>query len=357
MTFSEQTSQRIVIVTQAFDPHTDELLVLLRYMGQGPIRINTECIPGDSLLSYTFAGSEHRLAPENMAQDGTEPADSGRYTLFIDGRLIEAEQIGAIWWRQPAPYRFIGTLQPEELLLATAETEQAMQGFWLALSTQDCYWMSDPMVIALARNRPEQIRRAHRCGFAIPRSLLTTHSGHLRTFYQETGGQVVYRMLSTQDGHQCLAPQESGALVSEEMLAVFEDMVSVPCLFHQRLESSRFLQVVVIGTHVFAAQTSGKLSQVAHWWSPEVSELSYEPAALPDDLVERCRTFVQSYGLEFGVIQLALGPGGQLFFVSLDPVGSFLWLEQQCPDLRMSEALAGQLIVGMTHAQVCHLSE
>ncbi len=137
MTFSEQTSRHIVIVTQAFDPHTDELLVLLRYMGQDPIRINTECIPGDSLLSYTFAGSEHCLAPENTAQGGTAPADSGHYTLFIDGRLIEAEQIGAIWWRRPAPYRFIGTLQPEELHLATAETEQAMQGFWLALSAQD----------------------------------------------------------------------------------------------------------------------------------------------------------------------------------------------------------------------------
>ena len=62
--------------------------------------------------------------------------------------------------------------------------------------------------------------------------------------------------------------------------------------------------------------------------------------------MERCRAFVRSYGLEFGVMQLALGPGKEVFFVSLDPVGSFLWLEQQCPDLRMSEVLASRLVAG-----------
>jgi len=346
MTLPERTLRQIVIVTQTFDPHTDELLVLLRYMGQEPIRINTESIPGDALLSYTFANCQDGLKPG--AHSALASADLERYTLFIDGRLIEAEQVGAVWWRRPAPYQFVGSLQPEEMHLATAETEQAMQGFWLALSAQGCYWMSAPGAIALARNRLEQLRRAHRYGFATPRSLLTTRAGHLRTFYQETGGQVVYRTLSAQDGHQSLPPQGSSALIGQEMLEALEDMVSVPCLFHQSLEASRFLQIVVIGTQVFSAQTTGEPSQVAHWWSPEVSELSYEAVALPDDLVERCRTFVHSYGLEFGVIQLAIGPDERLFFISLDPVGSFLWLEQQCPDLRMSEALAGRLIAGAT---------
>jgi hypothetical protein len=128
-------------------------------------------------------------------------------------------------------------------------------------------------------------------------------------------------------------------------------MVSVPCLFCQRLEASRFLQIVVIGTEVFAAQNTGELSQVAHLWSPDVLHQSYEPVSLPDHLVERCRTFMHSYGLEFGVIQLAVGPEEQLFFVSLDPTGSFLWLEQQCPDLCMSKALAKCLIAGIEAQQ------
>jgi hypothetical protein len=346
MTLSERTSRQIVIVTQAFDPHADELLILLRYMGQEPIRVNTEAIPGNSLLSYTFSDFEHHLTLDDVARSSAGSADAGRYTLLVDGRMIEAKQVGAVWWRRPAPYQFIGTLQPEELRLAIAETEQAVQGFWLALSAHGCYWMSSPEALARARNRPEQIRRAQSCGFATPRSLLTTRAGHLRAFYQETGGQLVYRTLATQDEHQGLSPQGSCALVSEEMLAAFEDMVSVPCLFHQHLAASRFLQVVVIGAQVFAAQSASELSQITHWWSPAVSELSYQPAVLPDSLVDRCRLFVQSYGLEFGVIRLAIGAGEQFFFVSLDPAGSFLWLEQQCPELRMSEALARQLIAG-----------
>ncbi len=345
---SQNAEKSILIVTQAFDPHADELMTLLRYMGREPIRLNTNAIPGNSLLSYTFA-----RGTDDLAHHGALVEDLARYTLFIDGRLIEVQQIQSVWWRRPAPYQFVGTLQPEELRLATAETEQAMQGFWLALIAQGCAWMSTPGALALASNLPEQMRRAHCYGFATPQTLITTRAAQMRAFYQATAGQMVYCLLSSLstpilDGRQQPAAQDSVALLSSDLLAAFEHMVSVPCLFYECLPAQQFLVVVVIADQVFAAQTTQRasLDQVTHWWSSQVSELSYAPALLPDIVVDRCRAFVHSYGLSFGVLRLARAPQEQLFFASLDPVGSFLWLEQQCPDLRMSEALAQWLIDG-----------
>ncbi len=346
---SQRAKKSILIVTQAFDPHADELIVLLRYMGQEPIRLNTEAIPTDSLLSYTFARGVASLKLDDIEQGDTVQGEPGRYTLFIDGRQIEARFVQSIWWRRPAPYRFGGTLEPEELRIATEETEQAVQSFCLALSAQGCYWISSPAALALARNLPEQLRRAHSYGFATPRSLLTTRVGHVRTFYQETGGHMVYRMLSS-----LVTGMQNGArsaLVTEELLAAFEGTVTVPSLFYEQLSAKRFFLAVVIGDQVFAAQTTGGEEEITHWWSPQIAELSYEPAPLPDRIIDRCRTFAHSYGLEFAVIQLALSADDQLFFVSLDPAGSFMWLEQQCPDLRMSEALAQRLIDGTGAAQ------
>jgi len=50
------------------------------------------------------------------------------------------------------------------------------------------------------------------------------------------------------------------------------------------------------------------------------------------------------------VLSLAVGDQGQVYFVTLDPVGSFMWLEQQCLELRMCEALAERLMNGASDA-------
>lgn len=345
---SQPAEKSILIVTQAFDPHADELITLLRYMGREPIRVNTDAIPGNSLLSYTFARGTN-----DLTRRGALAENLAHYTLFIDGRLIEAQKVQSVWWRRPAPYQFAGTLQPEELRLATTETQQAMQSFWLALIAQNCAWMSTPLALTLASNLPEQMRRAHCYGFAIPRALVTTRAAQMRAFYQETAGQMVYCLLSCLstpilDGCQSSAAQASAALLSPDLLETFEQMVSVPCLFYERLPAQRFLVVIVIADQIFAAQTTqtAPLDQVAHWWSSSVYELPYEPVVLPEVFADHCRAYVHSYGLSFGVLRFAYGPREQLFFVSLDPVGAFLWLEQQCPDLHMSEALAQWLIDG-----------
>lgn len=121
MTVGKQTERHILIVSQAFDPHTDELLVLLRYLGQEPIRLNTEAIPANSLLSSHLSRGQARVG--SACSWEREPGDGSRYTLLLDGRTFEAEHIGAVWWRRPAPYQFAGELSPEEQRLAEAETE------------------------------------------------------------------------------------------------------------------------------------------------------------------------------------------------------------------------------------------
>src|SRR5207247_226924 len=113
-------------------------------------------------------------------------------------------------------------------------------------------------------------------------------------------------------------------LVQAEHLSAFEEMVSVPCLFHEHLAARHIYQVVVIADQVFAAVTTASPAETEHWWSSHLAELAYEPASLPDSLLSGCRTLVQSYGLQFAVMQLALGPLGEIFFVGLDPVGNFL---------------------------------
>src|SRR5579859_4312055 len=275
----EHTGKQILIVTQAFDPHADELLLLLRYMGQEPIRLNIEAVPADSLLSYRLARLPGCSPSHDPVNVDAVPQDLAHYTLFIDGRLIEAEQVGAVWWRRPGPYQFAGSLAPEEEALAVAETAAAMHSFWLALQAAGCFWISEPASLVQASNLPEQLRRAASLGFALPRSLVNTRPGEVQSFYRKCGGRLVYRMLS---GGGVLPEEQrkragaTAALIRQDHLASLESLVSVPAFFAECLPASRFYQIVVIGSQVYAAQSTGSLEAVPHWWSAQIAELSYE---------------------------------------------------------------------------------
>lgn len=338
---------RILLVTRAFDPHADELLTLLRYLGEEPVRLNTEAIPGEALLSFRFTTSSDAMRM-------SEEEERCRATLFVDGRFIDSVRVAAVWWRRPGRYQFGGMLEPSQETLALQETAQAMMGFWLALSASGCYWMSEPGALARAGNLLEQVRRAASLGFRIPRSLLSTRPAEVRVFCQATAGRVVYRLLSAQlplPEDQRARPGPAAMLLTEEHLASLDDLLLVPALFQERLPALRFVQVVVIGTRLFAAQSHGDLEAVSHWWDPQVSACSYTPVELPVGLRDRCLRLVQSFGLEFAVVVLAQGALDAWYFVSLDALGSFLWLEQQCPDLPLAETLARQLITGATSSR------
>jgi hypothetical protein len=162
--------------------------------------------------------------------------------------------------------------------------------------------------------------------------------------WEATRGRLVYRLLSSlQPG---LPVGERAVPITEQALAAFEERVSVPCLFQEQVPARQFVYVVVIGEQLFAAGSQEE-GEGLHWWSPGIARLSYEPIELEDAVARQVRALVQSYGLTFAVVTLARGRDEQLYFASLDPVGAFLWLEAQCPDLPLRETLARHLLKGV----------
>ena len=69
----------IVIVTEEFDPHVDQVLVLLREMGHEPARVHTADIPQHTSLSLSYDGANWK----NSLQTRT--------------RTIPLEEVRSIW--------------------------------------------------------------------------------------------------------------------------------------------------------------------------------------------------------------------------------------------------------------------
>lgn len=333
--------KHIVIVTQLDDPHTDAMILTLREMGHAPIRLNTDDIPQHTSLSM-YLGSD-------------ASAWEGGIKIHTNDRLIDIDDIRSIWWRRPSEFALPEQLSEQEREFAKLEIEHTLRSLWASL---DCYWVSYPAHIRQATWKGEQLKRAKRLGFEVPRTLITTQAEDVRGFYEACNGQMIFKVMSdpllaankTTPKIYDEPPVVHGTyttLITEAELAKIETVGLVPCLFQEYIPKQVELRVTVIGDEVFAAEIhSQEHEQTRVDWRHYEVDIPYRQATLPPAIVERCLAFTRSYGLNFSAIDLILTPDGRYVFLENNPNGQFMFIENLVPELRMTEALASCLIRG-----------
>ncbi len=168
--------ERIVIVTDKFDPHADMVIVELRQMGYQPVRLHPADFPVSASATLEF--DQHHWSGELSHSKGP----------------IDLDAIKSIWWRRPEPHVIAADLPQKERDFALRETGHAFAGLWSIL---DCYWMSVPFLIRLASNKIEQLQRAAQLGFRVPHTLVTNDPSQVQTFYERCGGNMVYKALAS----------------------------------------------------------------------------------------------------------------------------------------------------------------
>lgn len=333
---------QIVIVTNINDPHTDDVILLLQELGHEAVRLNTNEIPLATTMSLVF-GNESSLWQGSIA-------------IHTNGRVIDLEQVRSVWWRRPEMFGLPLDLSEQEREFANDELDHALRSIWASL---DCYWISRPDSIRAAQWKGDQLQRAAQLGFEVPRTLITTDPEAVRTFYDQCGRQIVFKVMSDPFlGAPKLArkyPQESPekrfitptTLITVSELAQLDSVRLVPCLFQEYIPKRLELRVTVIGDELFAAEIHSQEHEQTRidWRSFEV-DISYRKATLPRDIADRCLALVKSYGLNFSTLDLILTPDGRYVFLESNPNGQFIFIEKLVPELRMTEALASCLIRG-----------
>jgi glutathione synthase/RimK-type ligase-like ATP-grasp enzyme len=320
---------RVLIVSDVLDAHVDRLMPLLRTAD--PVRLNASDVPGRTRMSLTIDGGSDW---------------SGGILITTNGRRIDLAELRSVWWRKPGPYVFAADLTGQERDFAVEETDHAMRGLWASL---DCYWLSHPEAIRRAGFKLEQLQRAARLGFEVPRTLVTTDPAAVREF---CAGQVVYKVLSDPQlaarqqvgkGRTVRPRRVSTTVLTTAELADLEAVRVVPCQFQEYVPKRMELRVTVIGDEVFTAQIHSR--DLVDWRGLE-AELTFRVGDLPDDIAKRCLELTRSYGLAFSAIDLIVTPDGGHVFLEINPNGQFLFVQDRLPELRLDAALAACLLRG-----------
>jgi glutathione synthase/RimK-type ligase-like ATP-grasp enzyme len=330
----------ILIVSEPFDAHADRMVRLLRTLGHEPIRFHPADIPLQCGVTLRVDKAHWR----------------GKLELRRNGRSIDIEKIGSIWWRRPQSPEMAPELSEREQKFAREEIAHAMRGIW---ATRDCYWVSYPHCLRLADLKPLQLQRAVEYGFEIPRTLITNNPEEVLAFYEECHHQMIYKVLTDPSLEQSSESFESTidpnsipkatytTLITREQLSFIETVKTSLCLFQEYIPKQYELRVTVIGDELFAAEIHSQAHERTSidWRHYDVS-IPYRKATLPVDVVERCMAFVKSYQLNFSTMDLIVTPDGRYVFIENNPNGQFLFVQQAVPELKMAEALAACLIRG-----------
>lgn len=332
---------QIVIVTQTEDAHADDVIVALERTGHESVRINTDEIPADARLSMSWGGGD-------MAVDAS-------VDVLTSGRTMNAAMVRSVWWRRPASYAFPGDLSLQEAEFATDETDHALRSLWASL---DCYWISEPERIRQASWKGEQLLRASRLGFDVPRTLVTNDPGSARRFFEESGRRMVFKAMSgpflgavnvsrKYPGEHIDPYQSRTTLVTEKDLDMLDSVRAVPCLFQEYVPKKIELRITVIGERIFAAEIhSQENEQTALDWRNTSADIPYRVAELPGPVADKCLALVKSYGLNFSAIDMIVTPDDRHVFVENNPNGQFIFVENKLPELAMTDELAACLIRG-----------
>ncbi len=325
-------NKKILIVTNSFDIHADELLSILARKQQTAFRLDLDGFPRDYQISQVF--KQGRV--------------SQQIRRLPDGAWLDLDSIGATWIRKPGEFSYLSPdLSPQELAFAKQEAEHTLQGI---LNMLDCYWMSHPLALRGAQWKAEQLRRAERMGFRVPASIITNCPDEVRRFQQGLAGKMIFKAMSTPSlAAEDLAQEQRitnglhTTIIEDDM--DFAAVAELPCHFQEYIPKQYELRVTIIGEHVFAAKIHSQDDARTAIDSRDMSaEIRYEACVLPADLQQRCLDFVHSYGLHFGALDLIVTPDAKVVFLENNPAGQFLYIEQLIPEFNMLETLADTLI-------------
>lgn len=328
--------KKVLIVTNCHDLHADLLVPNLTAKGCDSFRINLDAFP----RNYHLAQSLTNDRVVNKIRD------------LQSENWLDFEAIGAIWMRKPGEFRYLSDdLTTQEKNFAKAETEHALLGLLYGLN---CFWMSHPLALRAAQWKGEQLQRAKRMGFRIPATIITNSKTEALAFRDSLCGPMIFKAMSDPSlGADDTTSEEringgiSTTIVDSDMSLDAVD--HLPCQFQEYVSKKYELRVTIIGDKVFAAKIHSQNDTRTMIDSRDMSaEILYEETVLSQELRERCIAFVKSYGLIYGALDLIVTPDDEVVFLENNPTGQFLYIEELIPTFKLIDAVADELIAGMS---------
>lgn len=305
----------ILVVTSKRDGHVDQVARHLDAVGQAWVRLNTEDVPRNLILTV-------------------EPVlGTGSARVLDSGREFRLEDVQAVWYRKPDPLdlsHFV--IEKASLDYVEAEFSEILQGLYALMSRAT--WINNPLTVRLAHRKLLQLHVANKVGFSTPRSVVTNEADVALAFAESLGWDVAIKSL----GALSVTEQRADALVQygvytrritrDELLGQTDKIVHMPTIFQEYIEKAYELRVTCAGDRTFCCRIDSQASAESR------EDFRFNARNLKHEIIEckeiepKLRAYLNEFGLNFGCFDIAVTPAGKFVFLECNPNGQWLWIEQ-----------------------------
>ncbi|MER7661822.1 MULTISPECIES: ATP-grasp ribosomal peptide maturase [unclassified Streptomyces] len=289
----------VLILTCEQDVTADMVVAELHKSCVPLVRFDPGDLPGEGALSAEYVRGEFRGY------------------LSTGGRVVSMDGLRSIWIRRPGEPAAHAS-EPSPWL--SAETGQALYGM---LDSTTARWMNHPGAAARARLKPWQLRTAHRSGFPVPATIITTYPQVARRFAEQYRHVVVKAVSGKPPADPPMALPTT--LVPPD--ADFSGVAAGPTLFQRYIAKAADIRLTSVGNELFAArkvaepgQVDGRYGESGHDW---------KPVDVPPRVARAVAMYKEMAGLAYGAFDFAEDGDGTWWFLECNQGGQFGFIELQ----------------------------
>ncbi len=291
----------VLVVAPAADSHARAVLAELRRRRVPVASLDTARFPERAALALRLgAGASWRGA-------------------LRSGEPLDPEQVRAIWWRRPEPYRLHPSLRGRRRDGAFCAADDALGAFWSAL---DARWVNDPAHDEAAEHKPRQLALAARLGLPIPETLVTNDPAAARAFVAaRPDGATIHKNVT---GAPALLRHTALARPGDR--ALFASVRHLPLMFQERVPGTD-LRVTAVGDELFAAEIDAGKDPIDV--RANLPRARMRPVPLQPGVAAKLHHLVRTLGLTYAALDLRRRADGEHVFLEVNPSGEWLYVERR----------------------------
>ncbi len=274
-------------------------------------------------------------------------ARSGQESAF------DLSNVRAVWCRRmmvtPNILDYSG-VHPDDLNNVIADSTAFIKGMWYLIKETlppDVPWINPLPHLEGAASKAMQLRIANSVGFNVPDTIMGNDPALIRDFYHRHDGKIIMKPFLQRGWEEnSVTRMQSTIQIEAEHLIDDAPLQLCPAIYQTLVKKQYELRVVVLGEKIIAAKLDSQSHEHSRLdWRLDAYKqvMTITPYEFSDSDKQKIYLFMRKMGLRMGSLDFIVDETGQLIFLEVNEQGQFLFLEKQCPELRMLAEVSGFL--------------
>jgi glutathione synthase/RimK-type ligase-like ATP-grasp enzyme len=213
----------------------------------------------------------------------------------------------------------------------------------------DALWVNAPVASLRAENKLVQLEEVRHCGLAVPATLVGNDSEMIFAFLAEQPNAIYKPFIPhtwASEGKRFQTPATRMPNADQLNPRTLE---LCPGIYQAMIEKRADWRVTIIGKRMFAIRISAHADPKEIDWRPNLlvdGNTRCAPRELPSLIETQLFDLMKRLGLAYGAADLVEDLDGNFWFLEINQVGQFLWVERLFPELPLLKSMCAMMISG-----------